>query len=154
MIELITRIKERLAIKISIDEAKLTNNTGNLFFECTSYEEEIKTMFVLMMESYTIDGEKVNSALDGLIEKVGMFAMEKKSISVNQVKENFSINEGQAENVIKQLETIGLLGGKNEDGTHTVMMDKDAFINSVRGYQDIAGRILIILIQKKMKFLQ
>lgn len=80
--------------------------------------------------------------------------MEKKSISVNQVKENFSINEGQAENVIKLLETIGVLGGKNEDGTHTVMMDKDAFINSVRGYQDLAGRILIILIQKKMKFLQ
>lgn len=154
MIELITHIKERLAIKISMDKAKLTNNTGNLFFECTSNEEEIKTMFVLMMESYTIEGEKVNSALDGLIEKVGMFAMEKKSISVDQVKENFSINEGQAENVIKQLETIGLLGGKNEDGTHTVMMDKDAFINSVRGYQDLAGRILIILIQKKMKFLQ
>ena len=35
-------------------------------------EEEIKTMFVLMMESYTIEGEKVNSALDGLIEKVSM----------------------------------------------------------------------------------
>ena len=61
------------------------------------------------------------------------FAMEKKSISVDQVKENLSINGQQAENVIKLLETIGVLGGKNEDGTHTVMMDKDAFINSVRG---------------------
>lgn len=40
-------------IKISIDEAKLTSNTGNLFFECTSYGEERKTMFVLMMESRT-----------------------------------------------------------------------------------------------------
>ena len=41
----------------------------------------------------------------GLIEKVGMFAMEKKAISVDQVKENFSINGEQAESVIKQLET-------------------------------------------------
>lgn len=41
--------------------------------------------------------------------------MEKKSISVNQVKENLSINGQQAENVIKLLETIGVLGGKNED---------------------------------------
>lgn len=40
-------------------------------------EEEIKTMFIQMMESHTIEGEKVNCALDGLIEKVGMFAMEK-----------------------------------------------------------------------------
>ena len=67
-----------------------------------------------------------------------MFAMEKKAISVDQVKENFSINGEQAESVIRQLETIGVLGSKNEDGTHTVMMDKDAFINRVRGYQDLA----------------
>lgn len=34
-----------------------------------------------------------------------------------------------------------VLGSKNEDGTHTVMMDKDAFINRVRGYQDLAERM-------------
>lgn len=38
--------------------------------------------------------------------------MEKKAISVDQVKENFSINGEQAESVIKQLETIGVLGKK------------------------------------------
>ena len=41
----------------------------------------------------------------------------------------------RAESVIRQLETIGVLGSKNEDGTHTVMMDNDAFINRVRGYR-------------------
>ena len=86
-------------------------------------------------KSHTIEGDRINSAIDGLIEKVGMFAMEKKAISVDQVKENFSINGEQAESVIRQLETIGVLGSKNEDGTHTVMMDKDAFINRVRGYR-------------------
>lgn len=69
-------------------------------------------------KSHTIEGDRVNSAIDGLIEKVGMFAMEKKAISVDQVKENFSINGEQAESVIRQLETIGVLGSKNEDGTH------------------------------------
>jgi len=81
-------------------------------------------------------------------EKVGMFAMEKKAISVDQVKENFSINGEQAESVIKQLETIGVLGKKNEDGTHTVMMDKDAFINRVRGYQDLAERMRAVAASK------
>ena len=85
---------------------------------------------------------------DGLIEKVGMFAMEKKAISVDQVKENFSINGEQAESVIRQLETIGVLGSKNEDGTHTVMMDKDAFINRVRGYQDLAERMRAVAASK------
>ena len=92
-------------------------------------------------KSHTIEDERVNSAIDGLIEKVGLFAMEKQAISVDQVKENFSINGEQAENVIKQLETIGVLGKKDADGTHKVMMDKDAFINRVRGYQDLAERM-------------
>lgn len=99
-------------------------------------------------KSHTIEGDRVNSAIDGLIEKVGMFAMEKKAISVDQVKENFSINGEQAESVIKQLETIGVLGSKNEDGTHTVMMDKDAFINRVRGYQDLAERMRAVAASK------
>ena len=74
--------------------------------------------------------------------------MEKKAISVDQVKENFSINGEQAESVIRQLETIGVLGSKNEDGTHTVMMDKDAFINRVRGYQDLAERMRAVAASK------
>ena len=80
--------------------------------------------------------------------KALMFAMEKKAISVDQVKENFSINGEQAESVIRQLETIGVLGSKNEDGTHTVMMDKDAFINRVRGYQDLAERMRAVAASK------
>lgn len=52
------------------------------FFEKTAGNEK----------SHTVEGDKVNSAIDGLIEKVGMFAMEKQAISVDQVKENFSIN--------------------------------------------------------------
>lgn len=70
--------------------------------------------------------QRVNDSLDGLIEKVGIFASEKQSISVEQVKENFSINHEQAEGVIKQLETIGFLGRKDEEGMHKVIMDKDA----------------------------
>ena len=99
-------------------------------------------------KSHTVEGDKVNSAIDGLIEKVGMFAMEKQAISVEQVKENFSINGEQAENVIKQLETIGVLGSKSEDGTHKVMMDKEAFINRIRGYQSLADRMRAISASK------
>ena len=64
------------------------------------------------------------------------------------LKENFSINGEQAESVIKQLETIGVLGSKKEDGTHAVMMDKDAFINRVRGYQDLAERMRAVAASK------
>lgn len=99
---------------------------------------------------HTEEGAKVGAAIDGLIEKVGMFAMEKQSISVDEVKENFSINNTQAESVIKHLETIGLLDKKDDNGEHKVIMDKDAFINRVRGYQDLAERMRAVSASKNM----
>lgn len=97
---------------------------------------------------HTAENDRVNSALDGLIEKVGLYATEKKSVSVDEVKENFSINSEQAESVLKQLETIGFLGKADEHGMHEVIMDKDAFMNRVRGYQDLADRMRAVAAAK------
>lgn len=99
---------------------------------------------------HTEEGARASAAMDGLIEKVGLFAMEKQSISVDAVKENFSIDNTQAENVIKQLETIGLLDKKDDNGEHKVIMDKDAFVNRVRGYQNLAERMRAVSASKNM----
>ncbi len=97
---------------------------------------------------HTAEGARASAAMDGLIEKVGLFAMEKQSISVDAVKENFSIDHNQAENVLKQLETIGVLGEKNEQGEHKVIMDKDAFMNRIKGYQNLAERMMAVSASK------
>lgn len=97
---------------------------------------------------HTAENDRVNSALDGLIEKVGLYATEKKSVSVDEVKENFSINNEQAQSVLKQLETIGFLGKADDKGEHKVIMDKDAFMNRVRGYQDLADRMRAVACAK------
>ena len=97
---------------------------------------------------HTAEGARASAAMDGLIEKVGLFAMEKQSISVDAVKENFSIDSTQAETVLKQLETIGVLGEKNEAGEHKVIMDRDAFINRIRGYQNLAERMIAVSASK------
>lgn len=99
---------------------------------------------------HTEDSTRVNDIMDGLIEKVGLFAMEKQSISVDAVKENFSINNDQAEGIIKQLETIGVLDKRDADGNYKVVMDKDAFLNRVRGYQDLAERMRAVAASKNM----
>ena len=96
----------------------------------------------------TEEGARASAAIDGLIEKVGLFAMEKQSISVDAVQENFSINRSQAENVLKQLETIGVLGEKDEAGVHKVIMDKDAFMNRIRGYQNLEERMMAVSASK------
>ena len=102
---------------------------------------------------HTEEGAQVSAVLDGLIEKVGMFAMEKQSISVDVVKENFSIDNKEAESIIKQLETIGLLGKRNDNGEHKVIMDKDAFLHRIKGYQDLAERMKAISASKNTNLL-
>lgn len=99
---------------------------------------------------HTDDVARVNDIMDGLIEKVGLFAMEKQSISVDAVKENFSINNVQAESILNQLETIGVLDKRDADGNYKVVMDKDAFLNRVRGYQDLAERMRAVAASKNM----
>lgn len=99
-------------------------------------------------KAHTVESARASAAMDGLIEKVGLFAMEKQSISVDAVKENFSIDHTQAEHVLKQLETIGVLGAKDDAGEHKVIMDKDAFINRIRGYQSLAERMMAVSASK------
>lgn len=89
---------------------------------------------------HTEEAARAGEALDGLIEKVGSYAMEKKSISVEEVKENFSLENEQAEKVVGQLERIGVLS-KEEGGQHRVIMDKDMFLNRMKGYRELAQRM-------------
>jgi hypothetical protein len=93
---------------------------------------------------HTEETVRAGVLIEGLIEKVGLFAMEKRSISVDAVKENFSIGNEQAENIISQLEKIGVLEKSDLNGEHKVIMDKEAFQNRVKGYQELADRMRAI----------
>ncbi|MBP3339080.1 MAG: DUF3801 domain-containing protein [Lachnospiraceae bacterium] len=98
----------------------------------------------------TEESSRASELMDGLMEKVGLFAMEKQSISVDAVKENFSIGNEQAENIIKQLENIGFLSKRDETGVHKVIMDKEAFYSRIRGYNELANRMRTIAASKNM----
>jgi len=99
---------------------------------------------------HTEDASRSEVLMEGLIEKVGLYAMEKQSISVEAIRENFSIGSEQAENIIKQLETIGVLEKGDAKGEHKVIMDKEAFQNRIRGYQDLAERMRVVAAAKDM----
>lgn len=92
---------------------------------------------------HTAESLKANEALDGLIEKVGIFAMEKSTISVEEVKESFNIDDAQAENIVGKLEKMGVLS-KEENGKRKVIMNKDAFFNRINGYKELAQRMQTI----------
>ncbi len=83
----------------------------------------------------------VNRTLEGLMEKVGLFAMEKQSINVEEIKEEFHMPKEKAEEVMKQLETIGAVDKVGSDGNHKVLMDKEAFLSRIQKYQELSNRV-------------
>lgn len=99
---------------------------------------------------HTEGSVRANVLMDGLIEKVGLYAMEKKNISVDSIKTDFSLEKDQAENVVKQLSAMGLLEHGDSEGSFRVVMDKEAFLNRIKGYQELADRIQAIANTKNM----
>lgn len=89
---------------------------------------------------HTVEAAKANERIDGLIEKVGLYAMEKSNISVEDIREKFGVDKTQAEGVLGRLEKIGVLE-KGKDGLHKAVMDKDAFLNRIQGYRELAERM-------------
>lgn len=105
------------------------------------------------LKAHTEEEARVNAKLDGLIEKVGLYAMDKQSISVDAIRENFGVEHTEAENVMKQLETIGVIEKKNNDGVSKVIMDKESFLMRIRGYQELADRMKAIAASKNTNLL-
>lgn len=93
------------------------------------------------VKSHTADESRTNQMFDGLMKKVGLYAMEKQSVSVEQIKKKFDIEQEQAESVIEKLEVIGVLGKKEEDGLYEIKLDKEAFLERIHGYQQMAERM-------------
>lgn len=87
--------------------------------------------------------EAVNEKVEGLIEKVGLYAAGKQDINVEDVKEKFGIGSIQAENVLEMLGKIGLLE-KGGEGKHRTVMDKNAFLDRFHSCQELAERMQAI----------
>lgn len=99
---------------------------------------------------HTDEADRAGELIGGLIEKVGLFAMEKQSISVDAIKENFHVNHEQAEETIRRLETIGLLKKGGSDGQHKVVMDEESFRRRMEGYKDLTSRMRSISSSKNL----
>lgn len=93
---------------------------------------------------HTAEGKRAGELLEGLLEKVGQFAMEKASIRVEEIQENFGMKQEQAEKMVGQLEKIGVLS-KEKDGQHIVIMQKEEFQKRMEGYRELAQRMQTVL---------
>lgn len=94
------------------------------------------------------EGTIANNAIDNMIEKVGKYAMEKKSISVEAVKTDFQIGAEQAENVLGALTRIGVLSKSENSNQYQAVMDPQVFEKRVGKYQELTNRMKQIAASK------
>lgn len=96
---------------------------------------------------------RADNAIDGLIQKVGRYAVEKKSVSVEAVKADLQVGADEAERAIGQLAKIGVLDRADNAGNYRVMMEWEAFDRRIRRYQELNNRMRQITASKNTSLL-
>lgn len=101
----------------------------------------------------TNEAVRAEGAIDGLIQKVGRYAVEKKSVSVEAVKTDLQVGADEAEKVIGQLAKIGVLDRADETGNYRVIMEPEAFDQKISRYQELSSRMRQIAASKNTSLL-
>ena len=96
---------------------------------------------------HTQEEEKAGEAIQGLIEKIGLYAVEKNDVSVDTIKDKFDIGSDDAKEIIGKLVTMGALEKSDTDNSKAAM-DKDAFTKRINSYRSIAERIQAVSMSK------
>ena len=128
--------------KVASFDEYLKENNGEQMGKLTEFLEKEKKKG--NSGSNTTEDEVVNEIIDNLLERVGNFATEKESVSVDQVKENFSVSQQQAEMLIQKLTALGVLAQADREGSYKPIIDRDAFGNRIKSYKALADRIKAI----------
>lgn len=92
-------------------------------------------------KSRTDEAARADSAIDGLIQKVGRYAVGKQSVSVETVKADLQVGADEAEKVIGQLTKIGVLDRADGAGNYRVIMEREAFDRRISRYQELSSRM-------------
>jgi len=84
--------------------------------------------------------EKADGLSNGLLERAGLYAVEKADASVEEISEKFNIPTGQAGEVLERLEKTGVLK-RMEEGRYQPVIDKNEFTERTSRYKEISGRV-------------
>ena len=90
--------------------------------------------------------------LTGLIEKVGQYAVGKKSVSVDEIGSELSVDEEKIKDALEKLRKIGVVDKPDEKGKYKVMMDRDTFEDKIRRFRELSERMKLIAASKNTNF--
>jgi hypothetical protein len=89
-----------------------------------------------------------DAGLDSLIKKVGQYAKDKQSISVDGIKKDFSLDRTMVNEVLSELLKIGVVAQPDESGEYKVILDSESIDAKVNRFQELTSRMRTIAASK------
>lgn len=90
--------------------------------------------------------------LNNLIEKVGQYAMEKQSVSVDELGEKLSADKDSIKEALDKLQKIGVVDTPDDKGQYKVMMDRETFEDKIKRFRELSERMKLISASKNTNF--
>jgi uncharacterized protein YlbG (UPF0298 family) len=137
-------------VQMMIQKMKSGRVTNMEDFLQNGNEEQLRKLMKFFEEQKKGNHDAhTDATLDNLIEKVGKYAMEKQSVSVEAIKENFQVEPEQAEEVVSQLRKIGLLEQTEEKGKYKVIVEnRETVEKKINRFQELTTRMRTIAASK------
>lgn len=85
-----------------------------------------------------------DNRFDSLIDKVGRYAVEKQSVSVENIVEDFQLGKDKANELVGKLQTIGVVDKPDDSGRYKVIMERNDFESRMKRYKELTDRMRMI----------
>jgi hypothetical protein len=132
--------------KLNADSIKL-RSMDSFLEEKDSKELEIFDKYIKSQKRGNLDSH-TDKELSNLLEKVGKYAVERNTVSVDEVRVALAEQQENVEKVFEDLKVLGVVGEPDATGQYKVTMDKEGFENKIRRFQELKERMHMIALSK------
>ena len=116
--------------------------------------EEVDEKDLAVLDKYLKEQKKgkadvhADMNLDNLIEKVGQYVVDKKSVSMDELDNDLPIDKGVIERIMDKLGKLGVVEDIDNRGNYKVMMDRETFDDKIHRFRELNSRMQIIAASK------
>ncbi len=110
-------------------------------------ELEVFDKYIQSQKKGNLDSH-TDKAFSNLLEKVGKYAVERSSVSVDEVRVALAEEQEKVQKVFEDLKVLGVVGEPDATGQYKVTMDKESFESKIRRFQELKERMHMIALSK------
>ncbi len=132
--------------KLNSDSIKL-RSVDSFLEEKDDKELAVFDKYIQSQKKGNLDSH-TDKVFSNLLEKVGKYAVERSSVSVDEVRVALSEEQENVEKAFEDLRVLGVVGEPDEAGQYKVTMDRENFENKIIRFQELKERMHMIALSK------